>query len=241
MIIFVDIFLEMNLLFPTKRGLLFTTTLFEKKSHIFTLKWQDSSPPLNTISSEIRHRLHSLKLTWHLKIGHPKRKLIFQPSIFRCENVSFRECITCFFLFVGRGNSDRSVPLTSWIFFWRAGGVPFQLGNGDPFCFWRICTVDVWRFWLFLFLKHVEVPNVETAVFVDSIVYSNWNVDGTVFYKLVYQDPLLTYLLASVPSIFTLRYLGIFKHPPSPDSFDSFTLWRWKYQTKMCSRRYFVV
>ena len=34
---------------------------------------------------------HSLKLTWHLKIGHPKRKLVFQPSIFRCY-VSFREC-----------------------------------------------------------------------------------------------------------------------------------------------------
>ena len=29
--------------------------------------------------------------TLHLKIGHPKRKLVFQPSIFRCENVSFRE------------------------------------------------------------------------------------------------------------------------------------------------------
>ena len=28
-----------------------------------------------------------------LKIGHPKRKLVFQPSIFRCENVSFREGI----------------------------------------------------------------------------------------------------------------------------------------------------
>ena len=24
-------------------------------------------------------------------MGHPKRKLVFQPSIFRCENVSFRE------------------------------------------------------------------------------------------------------------------------------------------------------
>ena len=37
--------------------------------------------------------IHSLKLTWHLKIGQgPKRKLVFQPSIFRCENVSFREC-----------------------------------------------------------------------------------------------------------------------------------------------------
>ena len=27
----------------------------------------------------------------HLQIGHPKRKLVFKPSIFRCENVSFRE------------------------------------------------------------------------------------------------------------------------------------------------------
>ena len=34
--------------------------------------------------------LHSLKLTWCLKIVHPKKKVVFQPSIFRC-NVSFRE------------------------------------------------------------------------------------------------------------------------------------------------------
>ena len=35
-------------------------------------------------------RLHSLKVTKHPKIGLPKRKHIFQPSIFRCY-VSFRE------------------------------------------------------------------------------------------------------------------------------------------------------
>ena len=34
--------------------------------------------------------IHSLKLTWHLKIGLPKRKFIFQPPIFR-RYVSFRE------------------------------------------------------------------------------------------------------------------------------------------------------
>ena len=38
--------------------------------------------------------LHSLKLTWHLKIDHPKRKLVFQPSIFR-GYVSFREGSYC--------------------------------------------------------------------------------------------------------------------------------------------------
>ena len=45
----------------------------------------------NSIYNDPRD-LHSLKLTWHLKIGHPKRKVVFQPSIFRCY-VSFREGI----------------------------------------------------------------------------------------------------------------------------------------------------
>ena len=41
-----------------------------------------------------------------LKIGHPNRKVVFQPSIFRGENVSFRECM------------------------WMLGS--FQIGNLDP-------------------------------------------------------------------------------------------------------------
>ena len=36
------------------------------------------------------NQMHSLKLKWPLKIGHPKTKAIFQPSIFR-GNVSFKE------------------------------------------------------------------------------------------------------------------------------------------------------
>ena len=36
----------------------------------------------------------SMKLTYPLKIGHPERKIIFQPSIFR-GYVSFRECNCC--------------------------------------------------------------------------------------------------------------------------------------------------
>lgn len=35
--------------------------------------------------------LHSLKLTWPLRIDHPKRKLIFPPPFFRGHG-SFREC-----------------------------------------------------------------------------------------------------------------------------------------------------
>ena len=37
-------------------------------------------------------RIPSLKLTWHLKMMVSNRSLLFQRSIFRCENVSFREC-----------------------------------------------------------------------------------------------------------------------------------------------------
>ena len=50
--------------------------------------------PINpkTIIITWKKKIPSLKLTWHLKIGNPKRKFIFQPSIFRCY-VSFRECL----------------------------------------------------------------------------------------------------------------------------------------------------
>ena len=41
--------------------------------------------------------LHPRKLRWHLKIDRPKRKLIFQPSMFRCY-VSFREGIGPWYL-----------------------------------------------------------------------------------------------------------------------------------------------
>ena len=51
------------------------------------LTWKPENLPFwerrNPSSKRI---LHSLKLTFSpLKIGHPKRKLVFQPSIFRCE------------------------------------------------------------------------------------------------------------------------------------------------------------
>ena len=46
--------------------------------------------------------LHSLKLTRHLKIGHPKRNRVFQASIFRCKllvsgRVYFNQSINLFF------------------------------------------------------------------------------------------------------------------------------------------------
>ena len=47
-------------------------------------------PKQPQINIEYHHHIHSRKLTWPLKIGHPKRKLVFQPVIFRCY-VSFRE------------------------------------------------------------------------------------------------------------------------------------------------------
>ena len=53
---------------------------------------QKTSKNTPEAKQNLPENLHSLKLTWHLKIGHPKRKVVFQPSIFRCY-VSFREGI----------------------------------------------------------------------------------------------------------------------------------------------------
>ena len=57
----------------------------------------------------IKHTVYILKYTLpetnssHLKIGHPKRKLIFQPSIFGCELlVSGRVMYEHMFFFQGR-------------------------------------------------------------------------------------------------------------------------------------------
>lgn len=74
----------------------------------------------------------------------------------------------------------------------------------------------------FLF-KHVEVPNVETVFLL--IHLCNRNVDGTVFYILVYQDPLLTYLLAFA-STGVLIFYAVEMEISNQD---------------MCSRRYCVV
>ena len=47
-----------------------------------------------TAATRYSFKLPSLKLTANAPVDRPgpKRKIIFQPSIFRCENVSFREC-----------------------------------------------------------------------------------------------------------------------------------------------------
>ena len=55
----------------------------------------------------------------HLKIGHSKRKLVFKPSIFRCENVSFRE-----------GNAPKE--WMSWICFCWCFVYLFYRGKSSP-------------------------------------------------------------------------------------------------------------
>ena len=64
----------------------------------FSLKiweWKKRRPESHAKKAELSFLIYS---PWnyqpkHLKIGHPKRKCIFQPPIFRCH-VSFRECIS---------------------------------------------------------------------------------------------------------------------------------------------------
>ena len=53
-----------------------------------TERHHNQNSPVASALKETRKQILSLKLTWHLKIGHPKRKLVFQPCIFRCY-VSF--------------------------------------------------------------------------------------------------------------------------------------------------------
>ena len=55
-------------------------------THSFPFRWCYNTPTLGWWWNT----LPSLKLTWHLEICHPKRKLVFQPSIFRFY-VSCRE------------------------------------------------------------------------------------------------------------------------------------------------------
>ncbi len=73
--------------------------------NIFSFSDFSSSNRAATVRSNIStslkfFNLHSLKLTWPLKMGLPNRKVVFQPSIFRCY-VSFREgtiiCTTSLF------------------------------------------------------------------------------------------------------------------------------------------------
>ena len=76
----------------------------------FLLGW--FSPPQNLSKKGTLPETNSSPL----KIGHPKRKLVFQPPIFRCD-VSFRECNdnVCFRICKERCDSDDLHD--GWIFF----------------------------------------------------------------------------------------------------------------------------
>ena len=75
-------------------------------------------------------KLHRGKLTWHLKIGLPKRKIVFQPSIFRCY-VSLREGIIHLYCLI--------LPQNGWHFpkippVWGQGrGTNCSRTSGDTF------------------------------------------------------------------------------------------------------------
>jgi len=52
--------------------------------------------------------VHSLKLTWPLKMGLPKRKVIFQPSIFRGYIHNYVKLQGVFSAMLQKGNSEGS-------------------------------------------------------------------------------------------------------------------------------------
>ncbi len=76
-------------------------------------------------------QLPSLKLTFsHLKIGHRKRKLVFQPSIFRCY-VSFREESHSGCIRLNTGGFKRPVLAASYRFSGRLEASFFSLRRDD--------------------------------------------------------------------------------------------------------------
>ena len=83
--------------------------------------------------------LHPRKLTWNLKIGHPKRKLVLQPSIFRCEllvsgrvSADHRNCIPVVFHQDHIGIRELQALLLKLCLLAKASGVSeiFQTGSG---------------------------------------------------------------------------------------------------------------
>ena len=77
----------------------------------------------------------------HLKIGLPNRKVVFQPSIFRGENVSFRECVF-----------DKSLtsPPTRWFNHWRLSCDP-ETGLVNVTSIWAtkktfLLSIESWLF-----------------------------------------------------------------------------------------------
>ena len=71
----------------------------------------------------LRSQIPSLKLTWHLKIGRPpKRKLVFQPAIFRCELLVSERVAIHFWLERIMRMFCIHVPICSWWFFVEQSG-----------------------------------------------------------------------------------------------------------------------
>ena len=84
-------------------------------SSIFRPSCHDSQGRLPP--KKMSFQLPSLKLTYPLKIGHPERKLIFQPSIFRCEPLV-------------SGSVAKKTPLFCWKKLWSINGL-LQRGHVD--------------------------------------------------------------------------------------------------------------
>ena len=97
----------------------------------FLLGW--FSPPQNLSKKGTLPETNSSPL----KIGHPKRKLVFQPPIFRCD-VSFRECNDNFCFRIWKNNLPADDLHDACFFFWHVpflpSGVEIKDGNLRSHC-----------------------------------------------------------------------------------------------------------
>ncbi len=81
---------EFGVLWIHGLGISIEVSLVTRCHHVLVWNWYGFVWKLGGSKRGFMLELPSLILTCHLKTGHPKRKLVFQPSIFRCY-VSFRE------------------------------------------------------------------------------------------------------------------------------------------------------
>ena len=105
----------------------------------------------------------SLKLTWPLKMGHPKRKLVFQPSIFRCY-FTFREGTSLLLVFPGSllnvhhpFETGMQMSLTRGTL--KASGFPEKYGSHS---LWS-CTLTCTTLLNYIFLGHSSGQIITTS------------------------------------------------------------------------------
>ncbi len=149
-------------------------------SYIYRILWSiiSESPILNMYSCHPGGHEPASREGGHSKVGHPKRKFIFQPLIFRGENLSFSECISLrwgYIYAVLHSNIttlDEYCDLTPKICGQNLSNV------GLPWVETKICQTNCrrtpkWMFYngCFIMEKHIKMDHLGVPLFLETCRY----------------------------------------------------------------------